>query len=120
MTKVLYVEDDLLVSEIMEMTLKIFFDKVLIAYDGEEGLELFKKEKPDLIISDILMPKLDGLEMSKEILKINKDAKIILVTADNESNYHTKAKEIGVLDYLQKPIDFEKLRVHIDEIKSSK
>ncbi|AXH12034.1 response regulator transcription factor [Halarcobacter bivalviorum] len=116
MARVLYVEDDLDVSEIMKDMLGMFFDEVYVAYDGVEGLDKYKEYNPDLVISDILMPRMDGLELVKEIYSINKDAKIILTTADNELNYQSKAKELGVFGYLNKPIDFSELQKFFDKL----
>lgn len=115
MKKVLYVEDDRDILEIMQDILESFFDEVYLAYDGEEGYNLYKETKPDIVISDILMPKMNGLELAKKILDENENQKIILVTADNESDYHTKANEIGVFGYLNKPVDFNELLALIND-----
>ncbi len=105
----LYVEDDKEVSSIMKEMLDRFFGTVFIANNGYEGLDLFTKNKPDLVISDIMMPKMDGIEMSKKIKELDKDAKIILITADNEELFYQKAKTLDILDYMKKPIDFKQL-----------
>ncbi len=116
MARVLYVEDDLDVSEIMKDMLDMFFDEVYVAYDGVEGLEIYKEHNPDLVISDILMPRMNGLDLVKEIQLINKDAKIILTTADNEIDYQSKAEQLGILGYLNKPIDFSELQKFFDKL----
>lgn len=105
----LYVEDDKEVSSIMKEMLDRFFGTVYIANNGYEGLDLFTKNKPDLVISDIMMPKMDGIEMSKKIKELDEDAKIILITADNEELFYQKAKTLDILDYMKKPIDFKQL-----------
>jgi YesN/AraC family two-component response regulator len=110
MKTVLYVEDDEYIVEIMKDILDAFFDEVYVAYDGEEGLKLYKEKNPDIVLSDILMPKMNGLELSEKILEIKKEQKIILITADNENNYQEKAKKLGVYGYLNKPIDFNDLQ----------
>lgn len=110
MKTVLYVEDDEYIVEIMKDILESFFDEVYVAYDGEEGLELYKEKNPDIVLSDILMPKMNGLELAEKILEIKKEQKIILITADNENNYQEKAKKLGVYGYLNKPIDFNDLQ----------
>jgi len=116
MTKVLYIEDNQDVSEIMKDMLKIFFKDVYVAKNGLEGLEAYKKYNPDLVISDIFMPKMDGLKLTKEIYKLNKDAKIILITADNDDKYYKEAKELKVLAYFRKPFDFSQLQSIIDSV----
>lgn len=110
MTKVLYIEDNDDVSEIMKDMLEVFFKDVYVAKDGLEGLEAYKKYNPDLVISDIFMPKMDGLKLTKEIYKLNKDAKVILITADNDEKYYNEAKELKVLAYFKKPFDFSQLQ----------
>ncbi|RXJ66988.1 regulator [Halarcobacter ebronensis] len=105
----LIVEDT---KEIREELAFFLESKVKILYaaqNGEEGLELYKKYKPDIVISDIRMPQLDGIKMCKEIKSYNKDAKIILTTAYNESNYFLEAIKIHINDYLIKPIDLNEL-----------
>ena len=64
--------------------LKKYFHPFYTAYDGAEGLELFKKHRPAIIITDIEMPKMNGLTMSQEILKIDPDVKIIITTAHDD------------------------------------
>ncbi len=110
MKTVLYVEDDEYIVEIMKDILESFFDKVYVAYDGEKGLEVYKERDPDIVLSDILMPKMNGLELAEKILELKKEQKIILITADNENNYQEKAKKLGVYGYLNKPIDFNDLK----------
>lgn len=106
----LYVEDD---DNIREHTLEIledFFQKVLVAKDGEEGLQKFLSYKqvfdlyPDIIITDIRMPKLDGIEMSKEILKRYEDQTIIVFSAHNDSDKLIELIDIGIFAFLLKPL----------------
>ena len=85
------------------------FRDVYLAADGAEGLEKFREYRPDLVVTDIEMPKLDGLEMSKEIRKISPDTPIILTTAYNEDAQVEEGKRIGVSAYLLKPVDYADL-----------
>lgn len=110
MSKVLYVEDNNDVSEIMKDMLESFFNEVFVAKDGIEGLEFYNKYNPELVISDILMPRMNGINLVKEIRKLNKDAKIVLITADNDDSYYLEAKELGVIGYFRKPFDFSELQ----------
>jgi YesN/AraC family two-component response regulator len=104
---ILYVEDEettqQLITEILEASCK----QVFVASDGLEGLALYKKQKPDIVISDIAMPNMDGLEMSEAIKKINPEQPIALFTAFSQSSYLKKAAEIGVATYILKPLDEE-------------
>lgn len=109
-TKVLYVEDNYDVSEIMKDMLGAFFKEVYVAKDGVEGLELYKKYEPELVISDVLMPRMNGIDLIKEIRKIDTEAKIILITADNDEEYYLEAKKLKVIGYFKKPFDFSELQ----------
>ena len=70
---------------------------------------MYKKYKPNLVISDIQIPLMDGIRMSKEIVTLNSDAKIILITAFNEKSFVDDAKEIGIQEYVNKPVKINKL-----------
>lgn len=106
---ILYVEDDEDIrSELVEV-LELEFKQVVVAEDGEEGLELFKQYYPDIVVSDIQMPKMDGLEMCEEIRKLDPDVPVIITTAFNEPSFLIKAIDIGVDKYVVKPIDIIKL-----------
>lgn len=109
--KVLYVEDEPMISEQIKMILEDEVDEVFVANNGAEGLELFKKHKDDidLVITDIQMPKLNGIEMIKEIKKIVPNKPIIITTAFTESEYLVEAIKLGVEKFLQKPIDLHEL-----------
>ncbi len=103
----LYVEDN---SDVMTSTLKIletFFINIDTAMDGSEGLDKFKEKKDyyDLVISDINMPKMDGLEMIYGIKQINNEIPIVITTAHNDYTYLIKAIEMKVDRYLMKPLE---------------
>ncbi len=116
----LYVEDDASIREEMIEILELDFEHFHVAVNGEEGLKMYKEFKPDIVISDIQMPIMDGISMSKEILSINPDAKIILTTAFNEAGYLEQAKNIGVSDYVNKPVNITELFEKLDAVLSSK
>lgn len=102
---ILFVEDeDILRNQITE-TLKIFFEKVYIAKDGIEALELFREEKPDIILSDIKMPKMDGLKLSEKIREKNHNIPIILLTSFSDQTTLLKALNIGIDGYILKPLE---------------
>jgi len=112
----LYVEDN---SEARETTLLLFeefFKNIIIATNGLEGIELFKKNKIDLIITDINMPKLNGLEMIKEIKNIDEDVLIFVLSAYNESGYFMDSIKLGVEGYLLKPIETEHFLKHLKKV----
>jgi len=107
--KILYVEDEESIREEMVEILELDFENIYIAKNGQEGLEMYEKYSPDLVISDVQMPFMDGISMSKEILSLNSDAKIILTTAFNEETFTQGAKEVGITEYVNKPIKIDKL-----------
>ncbi len=103
--RILYVEDDKDMQKYMEIILEDDIKELYLASDGLEGIEIYKSQKPDIVISDIGMPNMDGIEMSKEIRKIDSKQLIILLTA--YSNNLTK-KEIDMLNItatIPKPIE---------------
>lgn len=105
----LYVEDDEDIrSELVEV-LELYIGELFVAQDGEEGLELFKKYKPDIVVSDIQMSRMDGLEMCEHIRKIDSDVPIIITTAFNDPSFLMRSIDIGVDKYITKPISITKL-----------
>ncbi len=108
---ILYAEDEASLREITLNILKGFTKKQFVAQDGAEGLQLFKdnEDEIDLIITDVNMPKMNGLEMIKEIKRINPNIPIIVATAFSNTEYLLEAIDIGVDKYVLKPIDMKKL-----------
>lgn len=108
---VLYVEDEKDVREFTSNLLSSLLKKVYTAQDGQEGLDLFKENQSniDLIISDINMPKMNGLVMCEQIKIINKDIPLVITSAHNDTNFLKKAIEVGVNTYAMKPIDLYQL-----------
>ena len=114
---VLYVEDE---EELRENTGRVFlnfFKHVDVAENGVDALEKYKKYEEensqtyDLIITDINMPKMDGIELSKNILKHNIDQYIVIISAHNESNFYHEAINAGVSGFLNKPINLDQLKL---------
>ena len=105
----LYVEDNAGLNTQATILFRKFFETVYSAHDGVEGLELFKLHHPAIIITDIVMPKLDGIKMGEAIKEIDPDAKIIITTAHDVSSYLHDAIRIGVFDYLTKPLKIDAL-----------
>jgi len=112
----LYVEDDDLVREEVSRTLRRIFKEVHVAKDGEEGLEAFKTLHPHMVISDIGMPRKNGIEMAEAIKELSFYTPIIITTAYNDERYFLKAIECGVDGFLLKPIDKNKLYEAISRV----
>ena len=108
---ILYAEDEKDLREVTHQILKGFTKKQYVAENGQEGLELFKahEKEIDLFITDVNMPILNGLDMIKEIKKININIPIIVATAFSNKEYLLEAIDIGVDKYVLKPIDIAKL-----------
>jgi diguanylate cyclase (GGDEF)-like protein/putative nucleotidyltransferase with HDIG domain len=107
---VLYVEDDKDIRLEVELYLKNFFQRVDTAQNGQIGLEKYSSQKYDLVLSDILMPVINGLEMSQKIHEINKDQEIIIISAYANSDYFIESIKIGVSGYIIKPIDLNQMK----------
>lgn len=105
LVKVLYVEDDDDIREEIVDFLELEVGELIVAKDGEEGLSKFKEHSPDVVITDIQMPIMDGLKMAEEIKKINPLTPIIVTTAFNENEYLLKSINLGLDKYVLKPID---------------
>lgn len=101
----LYVEDDEMTLEEISFFLERYVKKLIIAKNGQEGLELYKKHNPDMVITDIQMPVMNGLDMAKKIFEINPSVPIAVTTAYSDSSYLMNAIEIGIDKYILKPID---------------
>jgi len=115
--KLLYIEDDRDIQQIYLNFLKDFIDVIYCANDGEEGYNLYLENRPDIILLDINMPKIDGLTLAKKIRKIDKSVKIIITTSYAEQDKLLQAIELYLIRYIIKPIDPDTLK---DAIKKAK
>jgi len=116
----LFVEDDTVVCLAIGRILARQFPDATVytAENGLIGLELFKKHTPGIVITDINMPVMDGIEMAGKIKSIKSDTKFIVLTGYNDKNYLEKFSEIGFDDYIVKPVDFGKLFAAIEKCRS--
>ncbi len=110
----LYVEDDPLIRESMENIFGKLFKKVIVAIDGEDGYTKYRDLKNqeieiDIIISDINMPKINGIEMSKRIREINEEIPIIFTTAYSDAEFLLEAIEQNIFHYAVKPVNLKKV-----------
>lgn len=106
---ILYAEDNEALRINATKLLKKFFDIVLVAADGEDALEIFKNNKVDILLSDIKMPKMDGLELTEKVRELNPKIKVIIMSAFDEKDYLMKAIKSGVFDFLKKPVNVTEL-----------
>ena len=120
--KILIVDDEPDCISIIQCRLEWCRYQVIIATNGEEGLQAAEKEKPDMILLDTNMPVMNGHEMLERLRKhpILKDTPVIMVTALCEKHDIAAASAIGVEDYVTKPIDFTNLIEKISNILGNK
>lgn len=114
---VLYVEDDEDMSEQVAHFLRKRCAHVLQAANGREALALYRERRPDMVVSDVMMPEMDGLEFAEIVKQGDPAMPVILTTAFNDSVYLHRAIDIGVDNYVLKPVDLEKL--HAAMLKSA-
>ena len=112
MAKILVVDDEKAIVDILEFNLKKEGHQVVVAFDGIEGLEKANKENPDLILLDIMMPRLGGIEACQEIRK-KYNTPIIMLTAKAEEVDKVLGLEIGADDYVTKPFGVRELMARV-------
>lgn len=103
---VLYVEDEDTVREIIGRSLRRACKEVHLAANGQEGLELFKKHHCDLVVTDIEMPVMNGIEMIRRIKEMDNEKPCVVVTAYKDENHHSDLAEMTIY----KPVDLQELR----------
>ena len=115
---VLVVEDDDRLARDLVMELEIAGYRVLMASDGREALDVIRGERPDVIISDIMMPEMDGHEMLKKLRVLHpsmRDVPFIFLTALGQKTDVLSGRALGATEYLVKPVDLGELRKLIDQ-----
>ncbi len=119
--KILYVEDEIALRDITVKSLNSIIKNIEVASDGQEGLDKFKAEKFDFIITDLAMPVMDGIEMMQHIREIDKKIPILVTTAFGSQNVEvSKLNKFGMSDYIMKPVDIMKLVESIDKLLNKK
>ena len=113
--KILVVDDDVAINELIKVNLELAGYKVIQANDGIQGFALAKQEAPSLVILDVMMPDVDGFTVAKRIRQNEetKDTPILMLTALSQINDKVKGFNIGVDDYLVKPFELEELLVRV-------
>ncbi len=106
---VLYVEDDPEIRRQLVLFLSRRVGTLLVAENGQEGLEQFRQHRPEVVITDIVMPLMDGLKMAEGIKAIDNDIPVIVTTAFNDQDFFLNAIEVGIDHYVLKPIHLDSL-----------
>lgn len=113
MFSVLVVEDDEILNKMIGIKLKQEFYQVFSAFDGEEALKILDREHIDLIISDIMMPNMDGYELIKELRSAAYSVPVMIITAKNQFEDMEKAFRAGTDDYMVKPISMKEMILRV-------
>jgi len=113
---VLYVEDDISIQKITSDFLSSLFDNLIVASDGKEGLQKFQDNTIDLIITDIIMPQMGGIEMIQKIKEIDTNCYTIILSQDNDVDTLLQSIALNVDGYMLKPIVFEKMLDTIEKV----
>jgi len=116
--KLLYIEDDSDIQLIYSEQIKESVDTIIYAKDGEEGFSQYLTHKPDIILLDINMPKLDGISLAKKIREIDQEVKIIITTSYADQDKLLQAIELYLVKYILKPIDPQILEEAIEKAKT--
>jgi len=113
---ILLVEDEMKLAQLLKSAIGDNFASFFIENNGKAGIERYLKLSPDLVITDITMPELSGLEMAEELKKINPDVQIIILSAYSEKEKLLSAIDVGVIKYFIKPFDPDELLEYIKKI----
>lgn len=108
MASILVVDDSKFMSKALKRGLQGLGYQVLgVGHDGIQGLELFQQLNPEVVMLDVTMPNMDGLDCLSEILKLNSEARVIMLSAIQDEEVVQQCRDAGAIDYLQKPVRFD-------------
>lgn len=113
MIHILVIEDEKRVADLLKIGLEENGYQVMVTYDGEMGLRLFRSNAFELVISDIILPKLNGFDLCQEIRKANEHIPILILTALGTANDKLEGFDVGADDYMVKPFDFRELLARV-------
>ncbi len=115
--KVLFIDDDEGIRKVISIALEDAGYIMLTAADGQEGIELCQKHAPHIIITDIRMPGMDGIEVLQSIKKTDPDKEVIVTTGFGEIDYAIQALQLDASDFITKPINDSALQVALERAK---
>ena len=122
MSKILVIDDDVVVRTAMVQFLEDLGYDVVSAEDGQRGMRLFRSEKPDLVITDIIMPEKEGIQTIAEIRRERPDAKVIAVSGGGRvgnTDFLKIARQLGATDVIAKPVDPDDFAARIERCLST-
>ena len=118
MAKILVVDDNDYTRLMLQGILVSEGHDVVNARDGEELVEAYEANKPDVVMLDVVMPNVDGITAAKELLKVHPDAKVVIESAQQFSQLQKEAEDIGIIGYGTKPFDVESISAIIKKALS--
>jgi two-component system, NtrC family, sensor kinase len=116
--RILIVDDEELIVKLLSISLRSDGYETLSAHSGQEGLEIFKSESPDIVITDIKMPGMDGLELLKTIKEIDPEKEVIIVTGHGDIDSTITALQRGASDFINKPVRDDALAIALERAKT--
>ena len=119
-TKVLLVDDEKDFIEMLSLRLKEVGERITVAYSGQEGLDALEKADIDVVILDIKMPGMDGIETLSEIKKKYPLVEVIMLTGHGSTETAVQGMKLGAFDYLMKPADFNDLNAKLEGARKRK
>ena len=117
MSKLLLIDDEKAIVRVLSISLRSDGYDVVTAYSGEEGLEVFQRESPDIVLTDIKMPGMDGLEVLKRVKDFNPDTEVIIITGHGDMGSAIEALQYGASDFINKPVQDEVLAITLERAK---
>ena len=119
MIKILLCDDEVFARDAMANLIKRKGFDVVVASTGEQCIELFKKENPDAVFLDVMLPDLDGDHIHKYLKELNPDVNVYYITGSETVFTEENARSVGAKGYLQKPVDIDELFKVLDTIKQT-
>ncbi|MCX7877144.1 MAG: sigma-54 dependent transcriptional regulator [Ignavibacteria bacterium] len=113
-SKILIIEDDKPIVDTLKMILDTEGYKTEYSLNGADGLKAFTDFRPDVVLLDIRMPKMDGIEVLQEIKKVDKEVQVIMISGHGNIETAVQTIKLGAYDYISKPFDFERLKVTLE------
>ena len=120
MNKILIIDDEEANVRVLSMSLRSDGHEVVSAFSGEEGLAVFQREHPDLVLTDIKMPGMDGIEVLQKIKALQPDMEVIIITGHGDIDNAIEALKFGASDFINKPIRDEVLTVAIQRAEEKR
>jgi DNA-binding NtrC family response regulator len=114
MKKILIIDDEKPTLAMLSLLLEALGYEALTADNAETALEIFSKERPSIVLTDIKMPGKDGLAALKQIKEIDANAQVIVITGHGDKNLASKAYDLGAISFLHKPLDTNELTVALE------